>query len=125
MKRCPKCRRRFSDYSLNFCLDDGSPLLQEPDSEPTLVSPTIAASVSPSQQDFAPHHGRSTSSRFLLVGLLILLAMLLGGAAVVLLYKINNWNSATISNSKESAPTPAAAVRKASPAPTLEATPVR
>src|SRR5687768_4529638 len=30
MKRCPECRRDYSDETLNFCLDDGSPLLDGP-----------------------------------------------------------------------------------------------
>jgi adenylate cyclase len=30
MKRCPECRRDYTDETLNFCLDDGSALLQGP-----------------------------------------------------------------------------------------------
>src|SRR5688572_7681758 len=30
MKRCPECRRDYTDETLNFCLDDGSPLLDGP-----------------------------------------------------------------------------------------------
>lgn len=30
MKRCPECRRDYTDETLNFCLDDGSPLLEGP-----------------------------------------------------------------------------------------------
>jgi Tol biopolymer transport system component len=30
MKRCPKCRRDYTDETLNFCLDDGSELLDGP-----------------------------------------------------------------------------------------------
>src|SRR5688500_20404216 len=26
MKRCPTCNRTYADLSLNFCLDDGTPL---------------------------------------------------------------------------------------------------
>src|ERR671923_6125 len=26
MKRCPTCNRTYSDLSLNFCLEDGTPL---------------------------------------------------------------------------------------------------
>ena len=32
MKRCPQCRRDYSDETLNFCLDDGSALLDGPGS---------------------------------------------------------------------------------------------
>lgn len=47
MKRCPKCMRDYTDETLNFCLDDGSTLLDGPASavipaEPvTAVLPTI------------------------------------------------------------------------------------
>lgn len=30
MKRCPSCNRTYTDASLNFCLEDGSPLTQDP-----------------------------------------------------------------------------------------------
>lgn len=30
MKRCPKCRRDYTDETLNFCLDDGATLLDGP-----------------------------------------------------------------------------------------------
>ncbi len=41
MKRCPTCKREFED-SITYCLDDGSPLVNEsrPDSDETLVSPS-------------------------------------------------------------------------------------
>lgn len=29
MKRCPSCNRTYSDVSLNFCLEDGSPLIDD------------------------------------------------------------------------------------------------
>src|SRR5687768_18467650 len=32
MKRCPECRRDYTDDSLNFCLDDGAELLDGPSS---------------------------------------------------------------------------------------------
>jgi hypothetical protein len=34
MKRCPTCQRTFTDESLSFCLDDGSPLLDQSGSGP-------------------------------------------------------------------------------------------
>jgi hypothetical protein len=30
MKRCPSCKRTYTDASLNFCLEDGTPLVQDP-----------------------------------------------------------------------------------------------
>lgn len=40
MKRCPECRRDYTDETLNFCLDDGSPLVDGPsslDEPPTAI----------------------------------------------------------------------------------------
>ena len=39
MKRCPKCRRDYTDETLNYCLDDGSTLVDGPSSgeAPTAV----------------------------------------------------------------------------------------
>src|SRR5882672_12046020 len=34
MKRCPQCNRTYTDDALSFCLDDGSPLLSAPMSDP-------------------------------------------------------------------------------------------
>src|SRR5580765_3937443 len=43
MKRCPECRRDYTDETLNFCLDDGTALLDGPASmdEPAtaIISP--------------------------------------------------------------------------------------
>lgn len=40
MKICPKCNQTYSDASLNFCLNDGSPLSAANESQPTvLVTP--------------------------------------------------------------------------------------
>jgi len=33
MKRCPKCHRAYEDETLRFCLEDGSPLFDERDSQ--------------------------------------------------------------------------------------------
>jgi hypothetical protein len=30
MKRCPECRRDYTDETLIYCLDDGSPLVEGP-----------------------------------------------------------------------------------------------
>lgn len=44
MKRCPSCNRTYADISLNFCLEDGTPLLLDAPSQaghPTLQYPPI------------------------------------------------------------------------------------
>ena len=46
MKRCPTCNRTFTDPSLSFCIEDGTPLVkaiaQEADPEATLVAKSPA-----------------------------------------------------------------------------------
>ena len=37
MKHCPKCNRQYSDPSLNFCTEDGTPLTPRFDSEAETV----------------------------------------------------------------------------------------
>jgi hypothetical protein len=40
MKRCPQCKRGYTDETLNFCLDDGAALLDGPsllDGPPTAI----------------------------------------------------------------------------------------
>ena len=39
MKRCPSCNRNYTDDTLRFCLEDGTPLVQAPLDEPTITTP--------------------------------------------------------------------------------------
>src|SRR5947208_17089832 len=39
MKRCPSCNRTYTDVSLNFCLEDGTPLVND------VTSPGAAATI--------------------------------------------------------------------------------
>ena len=39
MKRCPTCQRTFTDESLSFCTEDGTPLTPVEDDETTRVTP--------------------------------------------------------------------------------------
>jgi len=47
LKRCPTCKKTFTDRNLSFCIDDGTPLLpvaDEPDhDEETIVRPSIGS----------------------------------------------------------------------------------
>ncbi len=91
MKRCPQCRRRYSDDSLNFCLDDGSTLFAEPDSDPTLIAPIIpAAQITPARITSGPSPSSASSFRWVLLAAVLLLAVLLGGGAVVLFYQMKS-----------------------------------
>jgi hypothetical protein len=40
MKRCPTCNRTYTDASLNFCLEDGTPLTTDPDPNATIRYPS-------------------------------------------------------------------------------------
>ena len=102
MKRCSQCRRRYSDESLNFCLDDGSPLAAEPDSDPTLISPTVASPSTAPWTGVPPSASQvpQSSRRLILFAAVILLAIMLGGAAVAFLYRINKWDSSNGNTSK-------------------------
>jgi hypothetical protein len=41
MKRCPTCQRRYADETLNFCLEDGAPLVEvNPSTQETLALET-------------------------------------------------------------------------------------
>src|SRR5215510_4087438 len=51
MKTCPKCHRTYEDETLRFCLEDGSPLFDQRDSEapateilPARGAPTLKSS---------------------------------------------------------------------------------
>ena len=103
MKQCPQCRRRYSDESLNFCLDDGAPLVVEPDSEPTLISPMMARPTAP-PTPFSPARASQSSPRWILLAVVILLAVMLGGGAVALFYQINNKSSLTDGNTAKTLP---------------------
>jgi cytoskeletal protein RodZ len=117
MKRCPTCRRRYSDDSLNFCLDDGSSLFAEPDSEPTLISPTVAAPLTPARITSSPSQAPKSSNRWALLAVIILLAVMLGGGAVALLYRITKWDSPNDERTSRTSPaTPETKASESAPA---------
>ncbi len=53
MKRCPTCNKIFTDPSLSFCIDDGTPLIpaSEPTDETTVVLPSSRAAAGNSASD--------------------------------------------------------------------------
>jgi len=54
MKRCPKCNRVFDEEWLSFCTNDGTSLIDtsalSPEPPPTMMSPPMPPSVSPSEE---------------------------------------------------------------------------
>src|SRR5687768_3071907 len=87
MKRCPECRRDYTDETLNFCLDDGAALLDGPGSEfgasdtPTAVLHTVdLPSERPTLRDTSVEHAAgSGSSTKWIVGAAVL-ALIAAGA---------------------------------------------
>jgi len=63
MKRCPTCKREFED-SITYCPDDGSPLVSQsrPDSDETLVTPSIRDRDIPTTQYGQPGGKANVSS---------------------------------------------------------------
>jgi hypothetical protein len=105
MKRCPQCRKRYSDDTLNFCLDDGSTLFAESDSDPTLISPTVP--FPPARITTGPSQVSGSSYRWVLfLAVAVLLALMLGGGAVALFYRINSGSTNDEKTSKTSPATP-------------------
>ncbi len=49
MKRCPECRRDYTDETLNFCLDDGTALLEGPSSTEEPATAILSALDAPTQ----------------------------------------------------------------------------
>ena len=51
MKKCPSCQRTYTDLSLNFCLEDGTPLIAQPgspvDPNATLTYPVVRDTAEP------------------------------------------------------------------------------
>lgn len=55
MKTCPKCHREYADETLNFCLEDGEPLIGGERSSESLTAIKI-----PDITSDSPHHLRTT-----------------------------------------------------------------
>src|ERR1044072_3852204 len=47
MKRCPTCNRTYTDTSLNFCLEDGTPLSTDPALNATIRYPASRDTADP------------------------------------------------------------------------------
>ncbi|MGB7070070.1 MAG: hypothetical protein WBD22_11300 [Pyrinomonadaceae bacterium] len=107
MKRCPECRRDYTDDTLSFCLDDGASLVDGPatresatailssaevvDESPTAILPKPYAT-----SEGSPHTAAPSSAEFLigeikrrktLVGFAVLTILLVIGGAGFALFK--------------------------------------
>lgn len=105
MKTCPICLRAYSDDTLAFCLEDGSPLSPTYDSKATHVIPpghvvpgATIASVSPPPQPRRTFSSTAISANArktnpLLYVIITLLALVAGGGLVVFLMLGRSANS--------------------------------
>ena len=110
MKRCPKCNRQYTDETLRFCLEDGSPLFSAHDSEapPTEImpprgSPTLKSS-SPTVPSYLSGGGIGSEQRAVrqtnplltagVIAIAVLLLALVGIAAFFVLRKSDGNESA-------------------------------
>src|SRR5215213_2206187 len=92
MKRCPCCKRVYTDESLNFCLEDGERLIDGRGGEesvtailPVNETPTVAYDASESNASSAPSTTTSTPSRkYLLAG--VIGAVILAAASAYLYF---------------------------------------
>ena len=115
MKRCPKCKRKYDDDTLRFCLEDGTPLFDARDSEapateilpgrgtPTLKSsgPTVPSfrgsdPVLPVERVTPPSNPLLTGG---VIAIAILLLVLVGIVAFFVLKQSGGSESATTNSS--------------------------
>jgi hypothetical protein len=93
MKRCPSCNSTYSDMTLDFCLTDGTPLINETpnlyDPAQTLVSPNTPTSPpSYPQQQWGYRPARAGTKPKALIGLLVGLLLAAGiGVGIYFLVK--------------------------------------
>src|SRR5712671_4305269 len=124
MKLCPKCKRKYEDETLKFCLEDGAALSvagRDPDPPATefmpRVQPTLKSSAGstipsyPNAGDFRPPQSEARASNPILtagvVAIVLLLVALVGIAAYFVIKQTSGDNSAKTnpSSSPSSSPT--------------------
>ena len=94
MKRCPTCKRLFTDANLSFCTDDGTPLAKVEDSNETVLNtpaqeappepPARGLGMSPAYQPpsyVAPGQSRRKVWPWV-VGILVLVLMVVAGLGI-------------------------------------------
>ncbi len=102
MKNCPNCGHAFGDEN-DFCLNDGTRLVAEYNSQPTVVVNRPAAPV----YDQRPT-GKSGGSQFLTFGIILILAMAAVGFGVAYFMsrEIDTAGKQTNSNTEKTTATP-------------------
>jgi hypothetical protein len=104
MKRCPTCKKTFTDQKLSYCLDDGTPLVEivDDEEEPTQVG-TDTSWVSPAYRapSYVPPGGGPGPRRAwpwlaAVIGLLLILMVGFTIAAVVYLPRLKKQASQVV-----------------------------
>ena len=105
MKRCPECRRTYSDETLTYCLADGALLSAPYDPNATLqIPPPRSTSLTPTEVSppQLPRSGPASGGKpFLLYLCIALAALLVGGGAIVWLKSGAKDSSATSTSTPE------------------------
>ena len=107
MKACPRCNKQYSDASLNFCLDDGTPLVGTIEQGPeTVVMQSQQTAFQQPQSTGQPtwnlaqaqqKPARSSGGKVLLWigGILAAVVVLCGGGAIGFVYYLGNQQANT------------------------------
>lgn len=112
MKHCQTCNRTYTDESLSYCLDDGSPLSAGPDPEATLVR--TESSVRPPSEHLPTQPSRA-SHHWIFYPAIFLLTLLVGASLGTLLYKFQKRTLSTSSGRPSDIPTPISVTQAPSP----------
>ena len=113
MKRCPTCQRIYTDASLNFCLEDGTPLLSDAAPSPPPVETyhqqtPLLKQVDPTAQPRQwspvppmPPQRKSNAVWWVLGGIIVAGIVVVGAAVMILALASMGSNSNTNSNGNE------------------------
>ena len=114
MKSCPRCNKQYNDPSLNFCLDDGTPLVGGQAAETVVMQPMMTAP--PPQhtgqptwnlaQPAQPPARKSSKALLWVGGILGTLALLCGGGIAGIVYLGNKLPPANSRTTSSPASTP-------------------
>jgi hypothetical protein len=126
MRRCPKCKRKYEDETLKFCLEDGTPLFDNPrDANPAPTEimprggPTLKSSADPTIPSYPnvgsfrpPESEVRASNPVLTAGVIAIVLLLLALVGIAAFYVFKQSNGDQSAKVEVSSPTP---VRGTSP----------
>jgi ketosteroid isomerase-like protein len=133
MKHCPRCQSTYTDDTLQFCLQDGSVLVNAAAAVPETPAPDAAAAtggnqleaptvvrqqqpVDTGQNQFAPPAAPKKSSTGLVIFLTALVTLLLFGGGIVAWYLLQNRGAAEVAINSNAGNSPAPSNRNSSDA---------